>query len=66
MTWAGFTRSRKNALRLFMEGKSNKEIAADLKITPNGAEHHVRQAMNAFNANNPVELYKALQSLELD
>jgi len=62
----GFTGKRKIVLRLFARGMTRKEIAAELGMKLGAAEYHVRETMNAFNVNGPIELYTKLQALELD
>jgi DNA-binding NarL/FixJ family response regulator len=47
-----WTAKRKRALTLIADGKSNKQIAADLGISHAGATNHVRCVIHLLKANN--------------
>lgn len=52
----GLSQREVEVLRLIAAGKSNREIAEDLFISPNTAGHHVSNLLNKTGSSNRVEL----------
>jgi two-component system response regulator DesR len=61
----GYKLQRKKVLRLFMDGKSNKEIAACLGIGKSTVEYHMKWTRCDFNAHSDKELFQKLISLDI-
>jgi len=61
-----FTAKRKKVLQLFAGELSIKEIAAHLRIDIDTVEYHIRVTINKLNLSGPIELYKILQTMDLD
>lgn len=52
----GLSAREVEVLRLIAAGKSNREIAEEMFISPNTAGHHVSNLLNKTGASNRVEL----------
>lgn len=54
--WAGLTTSELRVVRLVAEGRTNREVAAQLFLSPHTVDSHIRHAFAKLDVSNRVEL----------